>query len=205
MTDKHNEEEELLPWLANETLESEEREQVERYVSENSDGREELAFLQGLRRGVKQEEVASPGAFGLRRLQSAIRVEQSAGTGAAGLPVAANDNRWWKMSLAAAVMVAIVQGGVLLNMNRSTDDRIRPLSTEQDAGLILQIEFQPAATESEIRGVLNAVNARIVDGPSALGLYRIQVEQDDQQAADIDAVLDRLRVSAEVVKYVEQN
>lgn len=195
----------LLPWLANETLDQSEREQVEQYLADHPEQQDELAFLKSLRAGVKQEQPGSPGAFGLRRLQREIRAGKSGTAPLVSTQPAANDSRWWKMSLAAAVMVAIVQGGLLLNLDRSQDDRIRPLSSAQTPQAVIQIEFHPTATEQRIRELLAAASVRIVDGPSALGLYRLGIAQDDDGNPDLDSVLQELRAADEIVKYVGQN
>jgi hypothetical protein len=58
----------------------------------------------------------------------------------------------------------------------------------------VQIQFEPTATEALIRTLLQEVGATLIDGPSALGVYRARVEK-------ADAALAKLRARAEVVKH----
>ena len=58
----------------------------------------------------------------------------------------------------------------------------------------LQVVFTPDATEAEIRTLLFEAGATIVDGPSALGVYRLDAE-------DPDAALEALQARADLVSH----
>ena len=205
MNDRFDEEELLLPWLVNDTLSPQERERVERYLQNRPDKQSDKAFLEALRKGVQQEQVGSPGVFGLKRLQNAIQAESNQNANIDSHQVAANDTRWWKASIAAAALVILVQGGVLINMFQSQDTSYQPLSTQSAETLSLQVEFQSDITLSQIADFLMASGARISDGPSALGLYRIELDLDPSDQAAVTAVLEKFENATDIVKYVQQN
>jgi len=71
--------------------------------------------------------------------------------------------------------------GVLLH------DRQQTLHTLGGSGLargaLLQVTFAPQAAEEQIRALLASVDARIVDGPGALGVYTLSVPPERADAA----------------------
>ncbi len=194
---EHRDNEELLPWLVNGTLEGEEKARVEAWLAENEEYAALRDFDAAVRDQVQTETAGSPGAFGLRRLQKAIAAEKRAAEPA--MPTrAANDSRWWKPAIAAAALVIVVQGGVIFDMFRD-QDTYQPLGVATD-GITLQVEFEPGATQQQISELLRAIDASIIDGPAASGLYRLQLDP-EQSAAD--EALAALREAGGVVRYAE--
>ncbi|HEY6597751.1 MAG TPA: hypothetical protein VIZ30_00455 [Pseudomonadales bacterium] len=92
----------------------------------------------------------------------------------------------------AAVVLILVQAGLL----------IRPLTTPAvppdhviarglpSAPTRLQVVFNPTATEADIRGLLRSLSARIVDGPTPTGAYRLELTGGDPKS-----VADKLRAA----------
>ena len=77
--DRDKDVEQLLPWLANETLEGEEARAVEALTKESPAAAQDLEFMRGLRTQMKAEEAGnSPGELGWRRLQQQIARERGA-------------------------------------------------------------------------------------------------------------------------------
>ncbi len=181
--------EQLLPWLVNGTLEGDEKTRVEAWLESQEDGDELRAFDEALREQVRSEQVGSPGAFGLRRLQKEIQSERR-------LQKPANDNRWWRPAIAAAALVIVVQGGVIFDQFRDQGE-YTPLGVEQ-TGIVLQVEFAPDATQQQISELLQGIDAEIVGGPAASGLYRLQLVEED---ANADEAMAALRSAAEIVRY----
>jgi len=192
----HDRARELLPWFINGTLSAGEQQEVERLLSEDEQARQEVEFLRALRKGVKDTAQGSPGEFGLRRLKQQIAQEkrESADT---------ETPRWWRPALAAAALVIIIQGGVLLNVLPDRDG-YTPLSGAEGDIAVLQIQFEPTATEAQIREMLQDVNGILIDGPSAVGLYRIQIDVERENEAEIARVMSRLEENSEVVSHVAQ-
>ena len=157
---------ELLPWLANGTLAGAERQEVEAHVATCERCRRELAWLESLRSSVAELESAqAPGEFGLNRLLRDIRRR----------PQYAERRRWLAPELAASLAVVALQG-VMLAHFWTRSDNIAPLGREMLDADVLQIRFEPRATEADIRDALQAIGASLIDGPGALGIYRVRLE-----------------------------
>ncbi len=172
---------ELLPWYVNHSLEDEQRQYVERHLRHCPRCRDEVEFLRHLRQAVQREHQGSgPGELGLKRLQRELERQTPP-----------RRPRWFP-SLAAAAVLAL--GIALLYPLIPAEDpasQIQLLGESDDTGPILQIEFAPEATEAEIRALLHDIDAVIIDGPSALGLYRIRLH--DLPDDDTAALEERLR------------
>jgi len=157
---------ELLPWLANGTLAGAERQEVEAHVATCERCRRELAWLQTLRSGVAElENAQAPGEFGLNRLLRDIRRQ----------PQNAERRRWLAPALAASLAVVALQG-VLLAHFWTSPENIAPLGRVMLDADVLQIRFDPRATEFDIRDGLQAIGASLIDGPGALGIYRVRLK-----------------------------
>ncbi|HGX93362.1 MAG TPA: hypothetical protein ENK35_08620 [Candidatus Tenderia sp.] len=195
----HDHPDALLPWYANGTLTDEERAQVAAHLERCEQCREELRFLTGLRQAVKQ--VADVPAFpelGLKRLMREIDTETLTSRSAT------RRMAWWQPSLAAAAVVIVIQGVLLLNLWQGGDDAGMRLAGEaRPAAVVVQIQFDAAAREEEIRALLRSLDARFVDGPSAVGLYRIElsgITPGDNGA--LARVLSALREQQAIVRHV---
>ncbi len=185
----------LLPWYVNGTLTDEERAQVEAHLAHCRRCREDVRFLTGLRQGVKRTtDTTTDPELGLKRLMREIDAE----------PTARRRTPWWQPSLAAAAVVIVVQGVLLFNLWQRDDDiGMRLAGDTPPPAVVLQIQFDADAREGEIRALLRSLNARLIDGPSAVGLYRIELP--DLEPGDEDAiarVLDTLRQRQEIVRHV---
>ena len=185
---------ELLPWFVNGTLSADETSRVEAHLEGCAECREALEFERQLARGVatlplnvndswnameqrlgdeRREPAPSSNVHFLRR-----RVPVAwAGAGA----------------LAAAATVAIVLG-LPAGQQPLTDQTYHTLSAPRTAtpGQIVVL-FKPDTTEQQVRVILSAQNARVVDGPTAAGAYVLHVDGTPTQA------LNALRQSSQIV------
>jgi anti-sigma-K factor RskA len=184
-SDKHPDE--LLPWYANATLEGAERAAVEEHLRTCERCRNEVEFLRALRESVKavDREAWTPGEFGWKRLQRDIHAMRR------------GPSTWWRPALAAAAAVVIVVQAALLVNFRHGEPAITPLGGPKPAGSVIQVQFQPRATEAQIRALLQQVHGTLVDGPGALGIYRVRLEAGEDLARDVE----RLRVHKDVVAH----
>lgn len=177
-----NHPDELLAWYANDTLDPVERAAVDDHLKDCAHCRDEIVFLRALRKGVKAVgQTSAPGELGLKRLLRDVRTR----------PVV--ERHWWRPALAAAAVVIVVQG-VLLATFWSRDAGITPLGGETRNNVV-QIQFQPTATEAQIRSLLQEAGATLIDGPGALGVYRIVLDKPDP-------ALTQLQARTDVVKHV---
>lgn len=184
---------ELLPWYANGTLPPEKRDEVAAHLRGCDRCRGELAFLAGLRERVKASVGANvPDEIALKRL---LRETRRASTGP-GIT-------WLRPALAAAVVVIVMQAGLVAWLG-TREPRIEPLGGPQHEGVVLQVRFDPAAPEARIRALLQESEATVIDGPGALGIYRVRLRNAKPgDAAALAKVLDDFRNAKGVVVQAE--
>jgi hypothetical protein len=197
MTRVNEHPEELLPWYENGTLSKEESTLVEKHLSECTHCQQELSFLHALHKQVKSEQLdLTPGEFGLKRLLRDIKQADKP---------AKQTYPWWPKAFAtAAAIVIVVQSALLINFSTTQTDAIVPLGVKLTEKT-LQIRFAPTANEQQIRDILQSVNATLVDGPGALGIYQIRLNEGDDQEAAIDRVISRLKSQPEIITFVEKS
>lgn len=183
---------EFLPWYVNGTLADRERHDVEAHLQGCERCRQEVAWLQNLRTQVKADAAGSPGELGLHRLLREAKAQK---------PAARQPHQWWRPALAAAAVIIVIQSAVLINfLHRPAP--IIPLGGPAAADVVLQVKFAPNATETQIRELLQKTGATFIDGPGALGVYRLRLEGvTATQDQAIQRVIDELTARRDVVTY----
>ena len=170
---------ELLPWYANGTLPAAQRSEVDRHLRACERCRAELAWVTRLGADIKAATPGPAGDLGLARFLERIAPESNV------LPLRRPQRARWlvpALALAASVLVAqAVVIGVLLHDRQQTLHTLGGPPLAQ--GTLLQVTFVPDATEMQIRTLLARVDARIVDGPGALGVYTVSVAPERADAA----------------------
>jgi len=187
---------ELLPWYVNGRLAEAEKRAVEEYLVDHADAREDLEFLTTVRNTLQQRTVQSPGELGLKRLQRRIAQDRKA----------TQKRHWWRPALAvAALVVVLVQGGLLVSLWRGAETTYQPAGGPSEIGAVIQVQFFEGATERQIREVVQSASGTIVSGPGALGIYRVRIEALPDEAEKIDAVVEKLRDYKNVVRHVSED
>lgn len=184
----------LLPWYINGSLSKQEQQQVELHLQQCSECRDEVELLQAMQAVAKQPPESLPSQFAWHRLQRDMH--QTAA------PSRIKTKRWG-LSLAAAAAVAVIaiQGVLLLNFSQQDDYRLAGHDLD---GVVVQVRFNPDATEQAIRSTLQAAGAEIVTGPGAAGVYRIRIG-DQEAAQELQATIDRLRDNRDVIHYIQRD
>jgi hypothetical protein len=217
----------LLPWYLSNTLDEGERRQVDEHLADCDLCRRELDELTALRRQVQQAYGEQPGPSArmlpsvLARVQARIedrggRQEAAASEGRAG-PRAPNliEGRVrglfaarWVPILASILIVA--QFGLLVwalgqrsaatsedpgSAGRIVSRSVPPAATR------LRVVFQDTASEVSVRTAIRGLQGRIVDGPTADGMYTIEVPA---TLPGIDERIGQLRGQRDVVRSVER-
>jgi hypothetical protein len=190
---EHREGAELLPWLINGTLEGLERERVERHVGQCVACRRELEAARALQAAVASDERDPAVAHSLARLRVRLEEEES-GRGARwfGRMLA----RTWREARPAARSALAVQLALILALGSAltivsvaehpaptlyhTLGDAPPAASARSA---IAVVFRGERSEHEIRRLLLRLEARVTDGPSAAGVYRVEVPDSHQQAA----------------------
>lgn len=174
-----------LPWLVNGTLGKAEQDAAQAAIDASPELQRERDFLVALRDSVQQQPLGeAPLELGWHRLQRDIRRERKQGV-ASG----------WRLAAVAASLVLLVQS-LMLWLPHEGSVHYRPLASSVVAAT-LQIRFVDNAPQGRIRQLLRQQHLRIVDGPSAAGLYRLASEEDWAVA------LAALRQRTDLVAYVQ--
>ena len=156
----------FLPFLANESLQGEERREVEAAVAADTGLQAELAALRAVRTTLQDEWSYSPGAMGLARLMREVEAEAPAAVRPrTGRPVL------WQAAAAVLLAVALGQGALLMRPGGTQPDGFSLASGPADAALTIAI--RPDATEEALRSLLLQAGVEITAGPSALGFYQL--------------------------------
>lgn len=188
----HEEVVELLPWLVNDTLSPAETRRVGEHLAHCVSCRGARASEQRL--AAVLAEVP----------ESEARIE--AGLSRLRLALAREERRGWRRRqptrrhLLAAVLVQGVVVTALLGflawlLRPATGPRFHTLSTPNvettaAAGPRLRLVIHPGMRVSELRRMLVATGSRIVDGPSAAGVYTVEA-----QPGTLEETLRALRAS----------
>lgn len=187
----------LLPWAVNGSLTPEEQADVDRLLRQDAAAAADLAFLQRLSAEVKADAPASiVSDLGWQRLKR--RLDTPAQSQAHAEPSLA----WRRMAIAAMLLVA-VQAGWLLQMHAdrtALEYRLMSGASPTQARAQLRLMFAPDATSEAIAALLRELDASIVSGPSALGLYDVRVATTDP--AELDR-LNRILNDSPLIRHVE--
>jgi hypothetical protein len=185
---EHRKVTELLPWLVNDTLRGGERAGVERHLAECAACRSEMEDLRALQASVAEEDANPEVTHALGRLNARL---DGARPGLSAKQIL----RWiaaqWTQSrpvLRGAVVAQFAVLAVLIGtvLAQSAPHYYRTLGTppgQVSAGDQIVVVFTPSLRETEFRGILLDLHARIVDGPSPAGAYTLELAPGERRAA----------------------
>lgn len=190
-----------LPFAVNGTLPAPEAAQLEDWLAHDPDLQDDAAFLSRLRGLMRAEPLPETGAeFGLARLLRELPPQ---------LAPAAAPARWRQVlsgmavPALAACVAAVVAGlgtAALLRPEAPAEDLYYEQASGDTADLPrLTVTFAPDAKAGDLAALLQAEDLLIVDGPGALGLYRLELPA----GADALATADRLRAAQGLVLSVD--
>lgn len=178
-------EDRLLAYLQN-RLPADDVQRFEAEIAADQGLAAEVAALRAVRAELADQDKAQDPDAGWTRLSAALDKESDQ---------PANLNRPIKLSLlqAAGLVFASVllwQFAVVPNLEDPVGPGYETVS-EAPAGPVLQVIFQGDASIGEISALLRAHDGTVLDGPSALGLYRIEFPDPAQREAASTALADR--------------
>ena len=180
---------ELLPFYLNGTLGAADMMRVKLALQEDEGLRADLEMLRQVRAAVRQDpDINSPGEIVLARLRREIAVAP---------PV-------MRKPTYAALAAAFAMGAVVSAVLAAAALRA-PGETYRQAGagaapMSLVVAFRADATVEQISDLLLALDATIIDGPSAIGLYRLSVPE----GVDLDATVAGLVAATGIVESAEK-
>lgn len=219
---KHREIIELLPWYANGTLDEEERNIIESHLAECRECATEMKNLTAVERAVAEAGDHAPtlSPLALNRALAEIETyEQNKAKSRGRKPLTRFKeqitglwHRWWqpvptfaRAAVVAQLLLLVALGTLAVYQYRHPTVTYRTASgaTSDEGVATFAVGFRATATEQEIREALNTIKGRIVDGPSALGLYTVQVPTSREGSADSEQALETLRKNVRVVQFAE--
>jgi hypothetical protein len=188
----HTEADRLLPWLANDTLEGEELTRVRAHLDECAACRRELEWLRSLQAAYAEQAAPATPARTPRRLRQ--RIALAHGKHRPGR------SRWQRWLIAVQAAVMLVMGLALLQHDQrpAPAPAYHALAAPVVARDRLVVVFDPMLSEMHMRRLLQACDARVVDGPTASGAWVLSVP-----SARADAIREALR-AAPGVTFVER-
>ncbi|MEP6938629.1 MAG: zf-HC2 domain-containing protein [Rudaea sp.] len=186
----HQRLQDMLPWFVMGTLDDDERVLVEQHVSGCASCRREIVWHEQLR----DANLAQPLERDAGRAFAALR-ERLPGRGVESASWVANLVEWWqsqqtwlRWTLALQPLaIAALAGALLMVSTRAMhvpEGAFHALARSADASARLVVVFSPQATQAEMRRVLLASGARIVDGPTAADAYVLAVAPDRAEQAE---------------------
>jgi len=183
----------LLPWYINDTLDEDENRMVAEALEKDENLKKEYELLKSISTAMQTDEIQTPGEIGLARLKRSMKTSTQSSQQTVQKSSATTR---WKFAAIAASLLLIVQVSFTLNQT-SEQEYYQPLGSEKKSQDTITVTFSPTATEQQIREVLLASHALIVDGPSAAGIYRVR------STTDIDSTIESLQTCSEVITHVE--
>jgi len=195
----HQAVQELLPWDASEQLAPDETQRVREHLQTCAQCRQDLEWERDMRAEAAASDALPPGVdmeSALARLMPALGAQEHAAPVmvtatsatpeaapiAAGAPqrvswwrtASANQPSWLRWTVAAQWVLIIGLGALLLRPD--TDPApYRVLGSAVSSGANLVVIFQPNTSERELRHILQAQGARVVDGPTVTDAYLLHV------------------------------
>lgn len=168
----------LLPFHVNGTLQGAERAEVEAAIAADPDLAAEVAALAAVRATLRAEPVQGPGEFGLARLMREIERE-------AATPVRPGVSNLWRVAAVLALTLAL--GQAVWTVSREAPPAVTLAGGAAEGVLVA---FAPGTTEAELRALLLDLDLVIVEGPSALGFYRLVPADPEADPAAFRAALE---------------
>ena len=176
----------LLPWFVNGTLEGEERALVQQHVGRCEPCRREVEWLQELQAACAAAATpdASPAIHQLR--QRLTQRPTAAGVGGRLRAYWQRAQPWSRALIAAQFAAIVFLASVVVVGSSDPAAQYRTLGAAESAArspAALVVVFDPATTELDLRRMLRAADARIVDGPTQTNAYLLDVPPNAQDRA----------------------
>lgn len=188
---------ELLPWFVNGTLSPPERALVERHVNECLPCRKALNDERRLVSAVSQAAISphSP-EYGLDELLRSIdasgrrtrRLWRPAGVDAA-------PSTW--PALAIAATAAVIAVGLWISLGTvprpAADGSYSTLSLPLPPSVRIDVVLENGIESDVIDALTGQLGGRVVDGPSEIGRYTIEIDRSAAAASDVERTLGEIR------------
>ncbi len=168
---------ELLPWLVNNSLVEDEREAVLEHARACVICRRELGALEQVRDSISQTSGALPiPAPDMRNINTRIDawINRQSWVRNLWLRIGDSIEGSWRIAIAAQSILILVLASVLLwpvSENQEFTTLTQPDNLPD--GRYVRLVFNPELAESEFSNLLDTFQLRLVEGPSARGVYTL--------------------------------
>ena len=190
----------LLPWFVNGTLEGEELAFVQEHLGQCERCRGEVEWLREFHAACAAAAAVPRSSSAVRHLRRSLE-EPRRGP---GIPALLHAHwrrvRPWSRAVMAAQLAAILALGTVVVIGEDRPPAYRTLGADSAGARVtgtVVVVFDPAAHELDLRRMLSAVGARIVDGPTQANAYVLEVPADLREQAVRALKADRLVVLVE--------
>lgn len=204
----------LLPWYVTGKLDPADRARVEAWLAREPAMARQLELIREEQQAsvVANEAVAVPERIRPQNVANrAVSDTASPVSWLSGIAGAIGDFfrqptagavRWAAAAVAAIILAqAVVIGSNVWSPTPGYETASGPKSTAQD-GLIVLVTFKETATIQDITKALAAIDAAIIDGPRAGGLYRVRLSNAKLEGPAATARIEALRQQSGVVARV---
>jgi len=193
----HHEVQGLLPWYVNATLDEAERRAVEDHLPSCVECAREAAQLRDLQAAFVEAEEAALGPSPSALVRARAAIDRPLRGWWASLPVFA------RVALVAQVLIIAVLSALLLARG-PREEPFRTVAGPSTAGATIRativLAFAEGVSEASLRRTIAGIDGTIVAGPSAAGLYTVELPLAPERDDEIEAVLRRLRADRALVR-----
>lgn len=178
----HEQASELLPWLVNNSLPEGERDLLREHAASCVICRRELRELENLRNSISDASAATTvPAPDMRHINA--RIDALIEKEGRGRRLLSNVRELFHSPLRIAVAaqaVLVVVLATLLLLPETDEPKFTTLTNPQTLpdGQYVRVVFEPALPASDMSTLLETMDLTIVDGPSARGVYTLQLSSD---------------------------
>ena len=206
----------LLPWYVGGTLDATDRDRVERYLAHHPEVRRQLDLIREERHEtiMANEALPTTPAGALDRLLASLPVDRprpwrrlldAEGLRAVALLFSQSAPRSVRFAAYVAAVLLLAQGVTIGAFMLRANDGAYQTAAGRDGsagGPSFFIAFTDTASSAAVTGLLQDVDARIVDGPKPGGIYRIQLRTGEASPSAEEALRRRLAERRDVVRLV---
>lgn len=208
----------LLPWYLTGKLAPAEHDQVEAYLAAHPDMGEQLKLIKEDSDAtiLANEALGAPAPGALEQLLASIEREKPVAAASArqnilagifekiGEAFALPTVRYAGIAAVLLIMLQAATIGTLLNKTSSLSGFQTASGPEKILGLKgtrVLVTFAATAKAGDITKLLSGLDAVIVSGPKAGGVYEIRLSDKAMQADKVEKILDDLRNQANVIAF----